>query len=299
MKLITKEIENKFKEYPLYSQDEMLGNAKVIVKYFNPIGAGTWFITEGNKLDNGDYEMFGYCHLGDDLNAEFGTILLSELENLELPYGLKIERDLYLPEDCKLLEALYQSGITPPSYMLEDSVEVVCDNERIKFVTKDLALSYYHDLYELYDGEKSDKYLELYRLIKNNEYESDIFSYNGEIYTDGSIVEKTRDYTYDDYDSVWSVTIPCKLLDDGWNWQKFKDGSGCLLSPDGEDCLSYDLIANYYHLTNDLHTYFFPLSYNKDGKDSSKFNPFEYMERDMIERGLSREKTKESEEINL
>lgn len=29
----------------------MGGKAKVLVKYFNPVGAGTWLITEGNKLE--------------------------------------------------------------------------------------------------------------------------------------------------------------------------------------------------------------------------------------------------------
>ena len=54
---MTKELEKKFEKYPLYSQDGMGGKAKVLVKYFNPVGAGTWLITEGNKLENGDYEM--------------------------------------------------------------------------------------------------------------------------------------------------------------------------------------------------------------------------------------------------
>ena len=51
MKLITKEIEEKFEQYPLGSQENLLGDAKVVVKYFNPIGVGTWLITEGNKLE--------------------------------------------------------------------------------------------------------------------------------------------------------------------------------------------------------------------------------------------------------
>ena len=49
MALMTKELENKFKKYPLYSQDGKMEEAKVIVKYFNPCGAGTWLITEGEK----------------------------------------------------------------------------------------------------------------------------------------------------------------------------------------------------------------------------------------------------------
>ena len=120
MKLITNELEKLFEKYPLYSQDGLGGNAKVIAKFFNPIGAGTWIITEGNKLENGDYEMFGYCHLGDDKLAELGYVMLSELENIKLPYGLTIERDLYLSKDCNLIQAMKESGINPPEYMLEN-----------------------------------------------------------------------------------------------------------------------------------------------------------------------------------
>ena len=119
MKLITKEIEKKFKKYPLGSQDGKFGDAEVIVKFFSPIGGATWLITEGNKLENGDYEMFGYCNLGDNQNAEFGYVLLSQLEEIELPLGLKIERSLYLPKNYKLIDALKDNGITPPNYFYE------------------------------------------------------------------------------------------------------------------------------------------------------------------------------------
>ena len=129
MKLMTKELEKKFEKYPLYSQDGMGGKAKVLVKYFNPVGAGTWLITEGNKLENGDYEMFGYCHLGDDEMAELGYVMLSELENLKLPFGLKVERDLYMPKDCDLIQAMKRTGITPPSYMLEDYNKEEIEND--------------------------------------------------------------------------------------------------------------------------------------------------------------------------
>ena len=47
-------------------------------------------------------------------------VMLSELENLKLPFGLKVERDLYMPKDCDLIQAMKTTGITPPSYMLED-----------------------------------------------------------------------------------------------------------------------------------------------------------------------------------
>lgn len=120
MKLMTKELAKKFEEYPIGSQDELLGKAKVIAKFFNPTGAGTWLITEANKLENDDYEMFGYCHLGDDEMAELGYVMLSELENVKLPFGLTIERDLYIKKDITLVEAIEENGFTTPSFLLDE-----------------------------------------------------------------------------------------------------------------------------------------------------------------------------------
>ena len=116
MKLVTKELEEKFKKYPFDSQEDLLGNAKVIVKYFNPVGVGTWLITEAEKQENGKYLFFGYCHLGDDLNAEFGYVSQEELENIKLPFGLKIERDMYLREDTTVIDEMKCLGMTVPDY---------------------------------------------------------------------------------------------------------------------------------------------------------------------------------------
>lgn len=127
MKLITKELEKKFKKYPLYSQDGLGGDAKVIAKFFNPVGAGTWLITEGNKLDNGDYEMYGYCHLGDDFNAEFGYVMLSDLENIKLPLGMSIERDLYLKEGQTLIDVMKSNEMSIPDYLISDNLDYIKD----------------------------------------------------------------------------------------------------------------------------------------------------------------------------
>ena len=132
MKLITKELEKIFEKYPIGSQDGLGGKAKVIAKFFNPVGAGTWLITEADKTEDGDYEMFGYCHLGDDEFAELGYVMLSDLENLKLPFGLSIERDLYLPKDCNLIQAMKSTGITPPAYMLKD-YEKEQDSDNINY----------------------------------------------------------------------------------------------------------------------------------------------------------------------
>ena len=90
--LMTTELEKTLGEYPIGSQDGKGMNAHVIVKYFNPCGAGTWLITEGEKQENGDWLLFGYCHI---FEWEWGYVYLSELENIRLPFGLVIERDLY------------------------------------------------------------------------------------------------------------------------------------------------------------------------------------------------------------
>lgn len=134
MKLITKELEKIFEKYPIGSQDGLGGSAKVIAKFFNPVGAGTWLITEAEKTEDGDYEMFGYCHLGDDEIPELGYVMLSQLENLKLPFGLKVERDLYMPKDCNLIQSMRRTGITPPSYMLEEYQEKIYERVCKKYV---------------------------------------------------------------------------------------------------------------------------------------------------------------------
>ena len=92
MKLMTKEIEEKLLASPIGSTDGKGMDADVIVKYFSPCTAGTWIITEGEKQEDGDWLLYGYCHI---LEWEWGYVMLSELENLKLPFGLTIERDLY------------------------------------------------------------------------------------------------------------------------------------------------------------------------------------------------------------
>ena len=92
---MSKELMEKFKKYPLYSQEDKGMESEVVVKYFNPYGADTWLITEAERQEDGDWLMFGYCHI---CCWEWGYVLLSELQNLRLPFGLTIERDLYMKE---------------------------------------------------------------------------------------------------------------------------------------------------------------------------------------------------------
>lgn len=92
MKLMTKKIEGQLLRKPFGSTDGQGLDAEVIVKYFNPYGAGTWLITEGEKQENGDWLLWGYAHITD---WEWGYVLLSELESVRFRFGLGIERDLH------------------------------------------------------------------------------------------------------------------------------------------------------------------------------------------------------------
>lgn len=104
MKLLTKELEEK-----LLKGGSV--NMKPICKFFNPAGCQTWLLT---GLDPDGDTLWGYADLGFGC-VEFGTMSLKEFKFLELPFGLKIERDLHFngveqtPEELLKLESL--SGI--------------------------------------------------------------------------------------------------------------------------------------------------------------------------------------------
>ena len=100
MKLWTKEIEQKARTYPIGSQEGKGKDAEIIVKYFNPYGAGTWLITEAEKQEDGDWLLFGYCHI---FEWEWGYVMLSEIEHTKVNVlGCKfpLERDLYVGENA-------------------------------------------------------------------------------------------------------------------------------------------------------------------------------------------------------
>ena len=69
MKLLTKEIISKFESHPIGSQDGKGLEAEVLVKYFNPCGAGTWLITEAER-EGDDWHPF-VCRSDLQSNATF------------------------------------------------------------------------------------------------------------------------------------------------------------------------------------------------------------------------------------
>lgn len=101
MKLITKVIEKRLPK--LYSTENVEAEKKVAVfKFFAPWCNWRWYVVEGDKLDDGDFMFFGYVQGHEN---EWGYFLLSELEAIRGPFGLKIERDTCMM-DFKMTEVL-------------------------------------------------------------------------------------------------------------------------------------------------------------------------------------------------
>ena len=114
MKLMTAEVEKALMKNPLYSHDGEGADAKIVVKYFGG-SAATWLITEGEKQPDGDWLFFGYATLGlpdpfdeDSLIWEWGYVLLSQLAELRFPpFGLPVERDMYLPKGATVRDEVF------------------------------------------------------------------------------------------------------------------------------------------------------------------------------------------------
>ena len=92
MELITKQLEERFKK--IGSQEDEK-DPIVVVKFFNPTGAGTWWATE---YDPANKIFFGYVSIFGDFNDEWGSFSLEELRDFKGHFGLGIERDLYCGE---------------------------------------------------------------------------------------------------------------------------------------------------------------------------------------------------------
>ena len=86
MKLLTKSITEKAtKQYDKGSDMEQM----VVAKFFNPIGNGTWYLM--NLADDEDYAW----GIVDMFAVEMGSFSMKELQSLELPLNMGIERDKY------------------------------------------------------------------------------------------------------------------------------------------------------------------------------------------------------------
>ena len=101
-KLLTKEVLKKLP--PLYSNDgKKPEDVKIIVKFFNPYGVGTWYITE---YDPDEKLFFGVADLGMQENRELGYISQKELFGLKRFGRTMVERDMYFGFKHTLKEVL-------------------------------------------------------------------------------------------------------------------------------------------------------------------------------------------------
>ena len=99
MKILTKAVEKAFTKQGDTSQKSM-SEIKIVMKLFNPCGAGTWYLYE--HIEDDIYMCF--ANLGDIECAECGTVSMSELMSVRLPFGLKIERDMHFEPLSMTLE---------------------------------------------------------------------------------------------------------------------------------------------------------------------------------------------------
>lgn len=102
MMLITKEIDRQLLANGAASasgQDN--SDVKPVLKLFNPCGAATWLISERDPADPDI--LFGLCDLGFGC-PELGSVSLSEIQSVRLPFGLSIERDKSFEADKSLDE---------------------------------------------------------------------------------------------------------------------------------------------------------------------------------------------------
>ncbi|MFA5375891.1 MAG: DUF2958 domain-containing protein [Dehalococcoidia bacterium] len=93
MKLLTKEILDAFVEQGDTSEKKP-EDVKVIAKFFCPWGSATWYACEFTPV-SGNFN--GFVSLFGDNNDEAGPFNIDELQSIEGPMGLKIERDRSFP----------------------------------------------------------------------------------------------------------------------------------------------------------------------------------------------------------
>ena len=103
MLLLTKEIKERLVKN--HNENEQLRKEmkepkrnKAVVKLFNPVGRGFWFLTE---LDPATNIAWGGAKITD---WDLGTISMTEIENVKGPLGLGIERDKYFESNKYTLE---------------------------------------------------------------------------------------------------------------------------------------------------------------------------------------------------
>lgn len=104
MELIDSKTAKILSQYQLYSQEEKGDDAIAVIKFFLPGTAWTWYVTEGERMENGDWHLFGLVTNPYE-EKELGYFYLSQLEEtFHMPVNIngvivrvpvQVERDLY------------------------------------------------------------------------------------------------------------------------------------------------------------------------------------------------------------
>jgi Protein of unknown function (DUF2958) len=99
MKLLTEELKNQLP--PLYSQEQN-SDPTVICKFFTPWSSWTWYAYEYSPEEG---LLFGKVYSELCPEGEIGYFSLAELESVQGPMGLKVERDIHFKpkklSECK------------------------------------------------------------------------------------------------------------------------------------------------------------------------------------------------------
>lgn len=102
MKLLTKAIEKRLDETGC---TDNLDDKPVICKFFTPDGSFTWYVVEGERMEDGDWTFFGLVDSGPGsewADLEWGYFTLGQLIEVRGKFGLPVERDLWVSEDLKV-----------------------------------------------------------------------------------------------------------------------------------------------------------------------------------------------------
>jgi len=113
MLILTQEIRTRLIANGLNSGDHV-----PLLKLFNPLGAATWLFSE---LDEEGDILFGLADLGFGC-PELGSASLAEIVAVELPLGLKIERDLHF--DARFPLSVYAQAARRLGRITEDQARL-------------------------------------------------------------------------------------------------------------------------------------------------------------------------------
>jgi len=95
------------------------GDHVPVVKFFNPVGSGTWLFSE---LDEDGDTLFGLCDLGFGC-PEMGSASLAEIAGVKPTFGLAIERDLHF--EARFPLTIYADAARLCGGITEDEMRLV------------------------------------------------------------------------------------------------------------------------------------------------------------------------------